>query len=99
MRKTLLPLLTATTLAATGVATANETTVCTQHGNQRTIELVTGEKGCEVNYTKGSETKTLWSSPRAEYCAPHATEFVDKQKGWGFECSAKTASDSAAAAQ
>ena len=73
--------------AATPWAGANETTTCSAHGDQRVIELVTDEQGCKVNYTKAGETKTLWSSSRAEYCAPHAAEFIEKQKGWGYECS------------
>ncbi|HEY3697727.1 MAG TPA: hypothetical protein VGK97_00245 [Spongiibacteraceae bacterium] len=87
MKKFLFPLLS---VAAATSAFANETTVCTAHGDQRVIELITDEPGCKVNYTKGGETKTLWSSARAEYCAPHAVEFIEKQKGWGYECTAKT---------
>lgn len=94
--KKLLPLLFLFTAAP---LFADEITVCTQNNSERTIELTTGAAGCEVHYKKGGETKTLWSSPRTEYCAPHAAEFIEKQKGWGYECTAKPATDGTAAAQ
>ncbi|MFT3928910.1 MAG: hypothetical protein QM709_01330 [Spongiibacteraceae bacterium] len=85
------------TLAA-GVATASQTTLCKAHGQERKIELIENDQGCQVNYTKGDESKTLWSSARSTYCAPHAAEFIEKQKGWGFECAAaEPAADTATA--
>lgn len=96
MKKIVFPLLLAT---AVSCAVANETTVCTAHGDKRTIELVTDAQGCKVNYTKAGETKMLWSSARTEYCTTHAAEFIEKQKGWGYECAAAAAADTPTPAQ
>lgn len=71
------------------LAIADNTTICTAHGQERKIDLVENDQGCQVNYTKSGETKTLWSSARSAYCAPHAAEFIEKQKGWGFECTSQ----------
>lgn len=84
--KKLLPLLL---LSIATPLFADEVTVCTLNNSERIVELTDNSAGCEVRYTKGGETKTLWSSPRPEYCAPHAAEFIEKQKSWGYECSAK----------
>jgi hypothetical protein len=81
-----------------GWAADNQTTTCSLNNQQRVIEVVTGDKGCEVHYTKGSEeAKTLWSSARSEYCAKPAADFIDKQKSWGWSCS-DTAATAAAPA-
>jgi hypothetical protein len=93
MKKTALLIL----CSAAGLAVADQTTVCSAHGQERKIELIENDKGCQVNYTKDGESKTLWSSARANYCAPHADEFIEKQKSWGFECSPQEASPPAAA--
>ena len=100
MKKLLLPLLLipAAAFAAATVA-AESTTTCTLNGQTRVVEVTNGEQGCEVKYTKGEETKTLWSSAHAEFCTEKAAAFVEKQKGWGYQCEAKGAADSAAAAQ
>jgi hypothetical protein len=94
--KKLLPLLL---LPAATVLFANETTVCTLNNSERIIDLTSTDSGCEVRYTKGGETKTLWSSPRAEYCAPHAADFIEKQKGWGYQCTAKPVDNTATTSQ
>ena len=99
MKKLLLTLLLipAAAFAAATNATESQTTTCTLNGQTRVIELTSGEQGCEVKYTKGEETKTLWSSTRAEFCAEKATAFVEKQKGWGYQCEAKAAGGDTAA--
>ena len=84
---------------AASVAAADQTTICTAHSQERKIDLIENDQGCQVNYTKGSESKTLWSSARKEYCAPHAAEFVEKQKGWGFDCTPHAAPNESTAAQ
>lgn len=84
---------------AAGVASADQTTVCTAQGQERKIELIENDQGCQVNYTKDAESKTLWSSARSAYCAPHAAEFIEKQKGWGYECTAPAPAADTAAAQ
>lgn len=84
---------------AASVAAADQSTICTAHGQERKIDLIENDQGCQVNYTKGGESKTLWSSARSAYCGPHAAEFIEKQKGWGFECSPQAAANESAAAQ
>lgn len=85
--------------AAAHFAAADQTTICSAHGQERKIDLIENDQGCQVNYTKGGESKTLWSSARGAYCAPHAAEFIEKQKGWGFECIPQAAATESTAAQ
>lgn len=72
------------------VALADTTYVCTQGSMERKIEVVYLEAGkvpCEVRYTKDGETQVLWSAQAEEgYCEAKAAEFVEKQRGWGWEC-------------
>jgi len=86
-------------LSVANIVVADETTLCKLNNSERTIELISSGQGCEVRYTKGGETKTLWSSPRTEYCAPHAAEFIEKQRGWGYTCTAATSTSDTTAAQ
>jgi hypothetical protein len=96
MKKILCPLLL---LSVANIVVADETTLCKLNNSERTIELISSGQGCEVRYTKGGETKTLWSSPRPEYCAPHAAEFIEKQRSWGYNCVAATSTGDTTAAQ
>ncbi len=70
---------------------ANETYVCT-HGNQeRQIHILYTNEGssvpCEVTYEKSTGTTSLWRAQnKAGYCEEMATAFVEKQRGWGWEC-------------
>ena len=79
-------------LMVTGSAFAidNMTTICTHSDKQRKIELVYPENTqtpCEVRYTKGGDTKVLWSaSLEAGYCEMKYADFVKKQEGWGWTC-------------
>ena len=61
----------------------------------RVIEVVYpdgGELPCEVHYTKDGTGTVLWrASNEAGYCEQQAANFVEKQRGWGFECVAMTA--------
>ncbi len=82
-----------------GVAAADQSTLCTAQGHERKIDLIENAQGCQVNYIKGGESKTLWSSARSEYCAPHAARFIEKQKDWGFECTPAAASSDSSAPQ
>lgn len=82
---------------AASFAMADQTTICNAHGQERKIDLIENDQGCQVTYTKSGETKTLWSSARSAYCAPHAAEFIEKQKGWGFECAPQAPAASTAA--
>lgn len=76
--------------AAAALANAQTTTMtCTMGDAQRTIAVVNTDQGCEVHYTKpGEEAKTLWHSERAgtHYCDDQAAAFLEKQKGWGWDC-------------
>tara|TARA_B100001109_G_scaffold255881_1_gene262030 strand:+ start:10984 stop:11484 length:501 start_codon:yes stop_codon:yes gene_type:complete len=93
--KTLM-LATAVLLAAPAVQAGMKTT-CT-HGEQtRIIEVVYTGEGvvpCEVQYTKAEGTQTLWSaSNMAGYCEEKAADFVEKQRGWGWECETEMSDD------
>ena len=47
-------------------------------------------KACEVVYEKASGTKTLWTANMdKEFCARKAADFVQKQVGWGWDCTDK----------
>jgi len=88
MKRTLITaaLLTpALTMAAT-----DQRTVCTHDTQERVIELVypTGNQlPCEVRYTKDGATEVLWNAQNeTQYCESKAAEFVDKQRGWGWQC-------------
>jgi hypothetical protein len=72
------------------IALAGTTYVCTSGDMERKIEVVylgAGTVPCEVRYTKNGNTEVLWSA-QAEggYCEAKAAEFVEKQRGWGWEC-------------
>lgn len=79
------------TLCFSQVALANTTYVCTHGDMERRIEVVslsTATVPCEVRYTKSGNTEVLWSAQAEEgYCDARAAEFVEKQQGWGWECS------------
>lgn len=72
------------------MAFANTTYVCTSGDMERRIEVVylgTDTVPCEVRYTKNGTTEVLWSAQAEEgYCEAKAAEFVEKQRGWGWEC-------------
>ncbi|UXD89034.1 hypothetical protein [Thalassolituus hydrocarboniclasticus] len=85
----LLPVIAAA-LAPAAQASSGDRTVCS-HGNlTRIIEVkYTGEGTipCEVHYTKDSGSQVLWSAQtEGGYCEQKAAEFVEKQRGWGWEC-------------
>ncbi len=85
----LLPVIAAA-LAPDAQASHGDRTVCS-HGNQtRIIEVkYTGEGQipCEVHYTKDTGSQVLWSAQtEGGYCEQKAAEFVEKQRGWGWEC-------------
>ncbi len=79
-------------LAFSSIAAADITYSC-KHGNQeRIISVVYPEGGnsvpCEVRYQKGDNVQTLWNAQNeVGYCEARAEEFVEKQKGWGWNCS------------
>jgi len=77
-------------VAASG--TGNLVSTCNYDGQVRIITVVydneaTG-KACEVNYEKSTGVQTLWSANTdRDYCMDKAVEFVNKQEGWGWDCS------------
>jgi len=78
------------TLCISQIALADTTYVCTQGSTERKIEVVylgAGTVPCEVRYTKDGTTQVLWSAQTEEgFCEARAAEFVEKQRGWGWEC-------------
>lgn len=77
-------------LSATNVL-ADETYMCTKANQERVISVVYEDQvtklPCKVNYQKEGQTKTLWSAKnKAGYCEKKAESFVQKQKGWGWNC-------------
>ncbi len=78
------------TICISQVALADTTYVCTRGDMERRIEVVylgTGTAPCEVRYTKNGNTEVLWSAQAEEgYCDARAVDFVEKQRGWGWEC-------------
>ncbi|OEU62691.1 MAG: hypothetical protein BA870_02570 [Desulfuromonadales bacterium C00003094] len=78
------------TICFSQMALANTTYVCTSGNMERKIEVVylgADTAPCEVRYTKFANTEVLWSAQaEAGYCEARAAEFVEKQRGWGWEC-------------
>lgn len=78
------------TICFSQMAFAGTTTICTQGGMERKIEVVylgADTVPCEVRYTKLGYTQVLWNAQAEEgYCEAKAAEFVEKQRGWGWEC-------------
>jgi hypothetical protein len=71
----------------------NKASVCKNGENVRTITLVyndeSSENTCQVDYEKSSGVQTLWTAiTDKDYCLEKAEEFVTKQEGWGWNCSA-----------
>ena len=77
-------------MPALAVAATDERTVCTHDAEERVVELVypTGNQlPCEVRYTKNDNTEVLWNAQNeTQYCATKAAEFIEKQRGWGWQC-------------
>lgn len=80
------------TLCASSVALANETYACS-HGDMKreiTVAYETADSTvpCEVTYTKeDGSTQSLWQAQsETGYCEGKAEAFVEKQRGWGWEC-------------
>ena len=67
-----------------------QTTQCTSGDSVRLIEVVYPEGGelpCEVRYTRDGEQQVLWRARNeVGYCAQKAAEFIERQRGWGYQC-------------
>lgn len=78
-------------------ALANEPVkyTCTLNNAERIIEVsYSGSNAvpCKVNYTKEGTTESLWNYESTEgQCEAKASEFTEKQKSWGWNCSQDTA--------
>ncbi len=71
----------------------NKVSVCKHDDQVRTITLVyndeSSENTCQVDYEKSTGVQTLWTAiTDKDYCLEKAEAFVQKQEGWGWECSA-----------
>jgi len=76
-----------------GGGNKNRISVCKSGNNIRTISVIYkkpgGSTSCEVTYEKVSGVKTLWTARSdLSYCLNKAKEFIRKQEGWGWSCSA-----------
>jgi len=74
-----------------GNALADETYTCTYGTQERIISVVYQDQmakiPCEVQYQKNGTTQTLWNAQNeVGYCEQKAQEFVEKQRGWGWNC-------------
>lgn len=78
-------------------AQESTTTNCTRDSQVRIIEVVypqAADLPCEVHYTKGGKTETLWmASNESGYCENKAAEFVARQQGWGWSCESGQTAD------
>lgn len=76
--------------ASQSMAIENIKTVCTHDTQTRIIEVVyegESEVPCAVQYTKAEGSQTLWNAQNAMgYCEEKAAAFVEKQRGWGWDC-------------
>lgn len=87
-----LPAFGFSTLAAANVL-QDQSFLCShpEVDQKRVIELsyLSEDKAvpCEVKYTKGSDSKVLWSAQAEEgYCEAKLAAFVEKQTSWGWQC-------------
>lgn len=93
-------LLASVLLAAVPAAQAGMKSVCS-HGDQtRVIEVVYPQGGlvpCDVVYTKDNGASVLWSAQNESgFCEQKAEAFVQKQRGWGWNCETSMSEISAA---
>jgi len=80
-----------TTFFVTSAAYANETYICKHDTQVRQIQVVyesaSAKVPCEVTYDKGQGATSLWQAQNQEgYCEEQAAAFVEKQRGWGWDC-------------
>ncbi len=69
----------------------NLVSTCTNGDQVRIITVVYDNEAtdtvCEVTYEKSTGVQTLWTANSdRDYCLDRATEFVQKQEGWGWTC-------------
>lgn len=78
-------------ILAVSSAFASETYVCRHSDSQRVISVEYEVEGsavpCKVTYEKSTGSQVLWTAATEEgYCEAKASEFVAKQRDWGWEC-------------
>ena len=71
----------------------NKISVCKNGGQVRIISVVykqgASSTSCEVTYEKSTGVKSLWNAKTdLSYCENKAREFVKRQEGWGWVCTA-----------
>lgn len=80
------------TLFASFPLLAGDAYVCQMDTQERHISITYINEGmtvpCQVNYVKeDGSPQVLWDAQNAEgYCEQKAAEFVEKQRGWGWDC-------------
>ena len=88
--------LLATLLAATPALAAESIVYRCVMGNVERIIAVHYPHGetlpCEVHYSKPEGSQILWTAQNTEgYCEQRAENFVEKQRGWGWQCNKEVA--------
>jgi hypothetical protein len=91
MKSLLTFIITSTFLLLSGTLSANETYVCLYGNSERTIKVVyatpESKVPCDVVYEKDTGSQVMWNAQNMEgYCETKAVEFVEKQRGWGWDC-------------
>jgi len=80
------------TLCISASVFANEAYICKSGDQERRIAISYANEGstvpCEVTYTKETgDTESLWQAQNAAgYCEEKAEAFIEKLRGWGWEC-------------
>ena len=83
-------------LLAGSYAMADTITVCKKGTEQRSVSIVYAQTNskvpCEVKYTKGGSTQSLWNyQHETGKCEGHASEFIAKLQGIGWTCAGQEA--------
>jgi hypothetical protein len=91
MKSLLVFAVTSACLLLSSTLAANETYVCLYGNSERTIKVVYATPDskipCDVVYEKDSGSQVMWNAQNMEgYCETKADEFVEKQRGWGWDC-------------
>ena len=79
---------------AAGSPSDADQNICTNGDLTRRVSIEYPENedvGCKVVYEKpseGADPQTLWSAVKNnDFCKQKTEEFLDKLKGWGWDCS------------
>ncbi|MGH1486599.1 MAG: hypothetical protein ACRBCI_10295 [Cellvibrionaceae bacterium] len=91
MKTTLYILLLIASTIGSHIAYADTTYICLFNGDERMIKVAytysDSTVPCEVIYEKNTGSQVLWSAQsEAGYCEAKAVAFVEKQRGWGWDC-------------